>query len=156
MSKCETLFFDLWIRFSSCSMSQADRRRCCPSSQMEFEGETKHVQSVRLNGSVGCKHSAHVSIMIHVVFIYRPPYSKEHKVTVKIPEFSRSEFGALVEDPLISNGYLLILGDFKSHVQCRSEAFKIGKGYESTDFTDSIKRTNSAKFSNRNPPHFED
>ena len=51
--------------------------------------------------------------MIHAVIIYRPPYSEQHRVTVKT---FLSEFEALMEDIIISNGYLLILGDFNLHV----------------------------------------
>ena len=53
------------------------------------------------------------SIMIHVVSIYRPPYSKQHKYTFNC---FLTEFGSLMESLITSPGYLLILGDFNIHV----------------------------------------
>ncbi|KAK6191167.1 hypothetical protein SNE40_002906 [Patella caerulea] len=51
--------------------------------------------------------------LLHVVLIYRPPYSKSHKVTVKM---FLSEFGSLMESAMTSAGRLIVTGDLNIHV----------------------------------------
>ncbi|KAK6189688.1 hypothetical protein SNE40_001690 [Patella caerulea] len=51
--------------------------------------------------------------LLHIVLIYRPPYSKAHKITVKT---FLCEFGSLMESAMTSAGRLIVAGDINIHV----------------------------------------
>ncbi len=53
------------------------------------------------------------SDLMHVILVYRPPYSSTHKITVKT---FLNEFGILMERALTSPGHLVVLGDLNVHV----------------------------------------
>ncbi|KAK6191161.1 hypothetical protein SNE40_002900 [Patella caerulea] len=51
--------------------------------------------------------------LLHIVLIYRPPYSKAHKITLKT---FLCEFGSLMESAMTSAGRLIVAGDMNIHV----------------------------------------
>ena len=52
---------------------------------------------------------------LHVIIVYRPPYSDAHPVTTSV---FFSEFTNLLESITLSNDPLLLTGDFNIHVDC--------------------------------------
>ena len=72
-----------------------------------------------------------ISSHLRIIVIYRPPYSEEHKVPMST---FFAEFTVYVESILLSNEELLILGDFKIHIDVAgySDANKL------SDFFDSV------------------
>lgn len=62
------------------------------------------------------------SVLIHLLVIYRPPYSSKHKLT--IAQFL-TEFGRLLESVILSPGHLVIAGDINIHIddpKCKDAA----------------------------------
>ena len=56
---------------------------------------------------------------IRVVIVYRPPFSKNHRVPMGT--FLR-EFSSYMESIILSNDHLLILGDFNIHMDVSTDA----------------------------------